>query len=356
MHVTDTLAAGGAERMAVNLANLLPRDRYRVYFCNTRRDGPLSASLAPDVGRLALARRHRFDALAVRRLVRFVRAEDIRLLHVHGASLFIGALASALPPRPVLVWHAHSGRYALGPARRLHRLAAQRVAGIFAVTEALAEWAARSLRVPAGRVWYLPNFSLEDGRCRVPPSLPGDAGARIVCLANLRPEKDQLTLVRAIGQLAADGSPAHLLLVGSCADAAYGQVVRDEVARLGLGARVTFLGHRDDVPAVLGGCDIGVLSSVSEGFPLALLEYGAASLPVVATRVGQCAEILDRGRAGVLVPPGSAAELAAAIASMLAGPALRREYGAELRERVRRSYDADTVLPRVCDAYDRVLS
>src|SRR5918999_1889196 len=88
MQLTDTLGAGGAERVAVNLANLLPRERYRMYLCTTRRDGPLAGLVADDVGRLCLARRWRFDYRAFGRLVDFIREHKVQILHAHGTALF----------------------------------------------------------------------------------------------------------------------------------------------------------------------------------------------------------------------------------------------------------------------------
>jgi len=107
---------------------------------------------------------------------------------------------------------------------------------------------------------------------------------------------------------------------------------------------------------VLRGCDVGVLSSVSEGLPLALLEYGMAKLPVVATRVGQCAEVLDEGRAGLLVPPGSPAELAEALVKLLGDGSQRREMGEKLCSRVREHYGPDKVVSQICRVYDLVLA
>src|SRR5438876_11120160 len=80
-------------------------------------------------------------------------------------------------------------------------------------------------------------------------------------------------------------------------------------------------------------CDVGVLSSRSEGMPLALLEYGMNGLPSVATRVGQCAEMLDDGRAGLLVPPAAPEPLAKAILALLQSPEQRAELGGRFRQR-----------------------
>src|ERR1700731_414729 len=65
MHIIDTLVAAGAERVAVNIVNHLPREKYVPYLCTTRADGPLDAAVAPDVVRLRLERKSRFDCGAV---------------------------------------------------------------------------------------------------------------------------------------------------------------------------------------------------------------------------------------------------------------------------------------------------
>jgi glycosyltransferase involved in cell wall biosynthesis len=119
---------------------------------------------------------------------------------------------------------------------------------------------------------------------------------------------------------------------------------------------VSYLRRRDDVAAILESSDIAVLSSRSEGLPIALLEYGMAGLPAVATNVGQCAEVLANGAAGVLVPPSSPEELAAALLSLLGSPSRRATLGAKLRERVTSEYGAQRIVTQVADVYRQVLT
>ena len=101
--------------------------------------------------------------------------------------------------------------------------------------------------------------------------------------------------------------------------------MRSKAASLGVAAQ--FLGHRDDVPALLARAAVFVLPSVWEGQPLALQEALRAGVPVVASRVGGIPGVT--GDAAVLVPPGDAARLAAAVRSVLDDPAL----AARLRDR-----------------------
>ena len=335
LHLVDTLEPGGTERVAVNLVNHLSRERFRPFLATTRREGALASEVLPDVGRLSLNRTRTLDLGALRRLFEFIRANGISIVHAHSSSVF---LASLLPGVRV-VWHDHFGR--VGQEERpawLWSLPARRASAVLAVSEELARWSREQLQVAAV---YLPNFISEVPPGPV-PALPGTF--RVVCVANLRAQKDHLTLLRAMKKV----PEAHLLLVGADVEPDYAARVREEA-----GDRVTFLGSRQDVPDLLRGCHVGVLSSASEGFPLSLLEYGRAGLPAIATRVGQCPEVLEG--AGILVPPGDPGALAEALLSLLHDPDRRLELGERLKQRVRERYSASAVMERLEAVYHTVL-
>jgi glycosyltransferase involved in cell wall biosynthesis len=224
---------------------------------------------------------------------------------------------------------------------------------VVAVNEDLARW---SRELGADPVVYLPNFVPDTLEVPI-PDLPGEPGRRVVCVANLRAQKDHPNLLRAFSRVLRDEPAVRLLLAGADVEPQYAARVREQAAALGDGGgRVVFLGSRPDVPALLRGCDIGVLASASEGFPLSLLEYGRAGLAVVATRVGQCAEVLDEGEAGVLVPPGDPDSLAWAVLALLRDPARRAALGERLARRVRERYSAGAVMERLEAVYHRALA
>lgn len=354
MHMTDTLEPGGAERVAINIVNLLPRDQYRPYLCTTRRDGALDDLVAADVGRLRLRRRSTVDVRALGELASYLRQEKIEIIHAHGTALFVAVAASVLPPYPTVIWHDHYGRYALKERNvLLYRLATRRVSGVIAVNQPLAVWAKKRLLMPSGCVWYIPNFVVPSIAAEANDELPGVAGKRIVCVANLRPQKDHATLIRAMSRVVEVEPEAHLLLVGATIDAECVREVKQLIVKENLSRHVTLLGQRRDVAGILARCDIGVLSSLSEGLPLALIEYGMAGLATVATAVGQCAEVLDDGRAGLLVPSARHEDLATRLLSLLASPSLREELGARFKRRVAETYSPTSAMRQVCAVYER---
>ena len=358
MHLTDSLHAAGRQRVAVNLANLLLNHGYQSYLCTTRADGPLELLVHKNVQRLRLAKTHQLDLRALYSLVDFIREHQIQVLHAHGVSLFMACMASTFPPFPAVVWHDHYGRF--GQEKRsvwLYRLGATRIRGVITVSEPLAEWSRSRLHVPTERVWYIPNFSCVSASegIRYSPALPGDPESRIVCVANLRPQKDHLTLLRGMRLVIQSKPRAHLLLVGDSKDPDQYDRIMKEIVQHRLEKHVSLLGERQDVQAILQACSVGVLSSASEGFPLTLLEYGMAGLPVVATKVGQCGEILNGGHAGLLVPPGSPDLLAEALLQCLLSSKRRSELGQRLRIRVQEHYSPNHVVSRICQIYETVL-
>lgn len=355
MQLVDSLDVGGAERVAVNFANLLPRDRFSSVLCTTRKEGPLASLVGPHVARAALGRRNRFDLTALRRLGEFVTANGIQIIHAHSSALFVGLAASLLQPRVAVIWHVHHPQHATQKWPWVYRIATRRVAAVVVVSQPLADWAERRAWVSSDRVLYVPNFSLTTSVAAGDwTDLPGEKGRRIVCLANLRPQKDHATLLRAMAIVVRRIPDVHLLLIGGGTDGSYRTAVSDQIAREGLSGHVSLLGERLDVAAILGGCDIGVLSSESEGFPLALVEYGHAGLPVVATRVGQCADVLDNGTSGRLVDRHRPDQLADEMVSLLESAGRRRALGETLRRRVRERYGPGLILQQICGLYERV--
>lgn len=355
MHLTDTLSIGGAERVAVNFVNELPRDRFAPHLCVTRRAGPLQSLVKADVPVLALNRRFTLDVVALGRLVRYVRREGVQVLHAHGTAVFTAVAAALLLPSVKVVWHVHFGRLAVDQhPGRLYRAIAGRIDHVITVNQPLAEWAQRRTGLPATRVTYVPNFIVRapdaHNAAAGMDALPGMPGYRIVCVANLLPEKDHETLLAAMCRLHRREPRAHLLLVGG-GDARIEQM-RRRAAELGIGSSVTLLGQRTRVDELLPHADVGVLSSVAEGFPLALVEYGVAGRAAVATDVGQCGDILGHGEAGLVVPPRDAASLAVALEVLLRDPALRARLGEELRRRVAARYRSAIVIDTVAKIYE----
>ena len=169
-----------------------------------------------------------------------------------------------------------------------------------------------------------------------PAHWPQHHPPRLAMVARLELHKDQPTLIRAMALLRDQGLAAELWLIG---EGSHRPQLEALIADLQLADRVQLLGSRRDIPELLAQLDLFVFSArPDEGFGIALAEAMAARVPIVATDVGACREVLDGGRYGLLVAPGSTEALAAGISQMLADPAGAQQRAAAAKERALRDF------------------
>jgi glycosyltransferase involved in cell wall biosynthesis len=147
----------------------------------------------------------------------------------------------------------------------------------------------------------------------------------------------------------ADAQPAaQFLIVGD--GPARPQIERDAAA-LGLRDRVTFAGWRTDIPAVLQAMDVFVMPSLHEGGPTTVLEAMAAGRPVVATRVGMVPDGVAHGETGLIVDPGDADALAAAVTTLLASGCMREKLGRAARRVALDGFSSETMIERYLSVF-----
>jgi len=181
-------------------------------------------------------------------------------------------------------------------------------------------------------------------------------GARLLlCVARLDPQKGQHVLLAAAERLVAAGSDVHVALVGHPTRPDHLERLRREVGEGRLRGRVTIvegLRYSDPrLPAMFRAADVFVLPSLHEPFGIVVLEAWAAGRPVVASRVGGIPSFATDGASALLVPPGDAAALSAAIARVLAEPALSGALAAAGAALVRERYDWTRVTDRLLDVF-----
>jgi glycosyltransferase involved in cell wall biosynthesis len=118
---------------------------------------------------------------------------------------------------------------------------------------------------------------------------------------------------------------------------------------------VRLLGARDDVVRLYAAMDIFVLPSHREGFPRAAMEAAAMGVPVIATRIRGCRQVVDDGVTGILVPPRDVDALAGAIERLVRDPDCRRRMGAAGRAKARPAFDQQRCIDITLDTYRRLL-
>jgi glycosyltransferase involved in cell wall biosynthesis len=161
--------------------------------------------------------------------------------------------------------------------------------------------------------------------------------------------KDHATAVRTLGQVARGRPDARLVLAGEGPER---EGIEMLIREHDLGRQVRLLGMRTDVPRLLAAADAFLLTSISEGIPLTVIEAMAAGLPVVATAVGGLAEVVEEGKTGLLAPAGDDAALARNLLRLAEDPGLRAEMGRRGRERAFARFSEDQMVERYRQLYN----
>jgi glycosyltransferase involved in cell wall biosynthesis len=250
--------------------------------------------------------------------------------------------------------------------RRPIRLVLSKIDRIIAIAEAQRDYLVAQEGIPEERITVIPNgipLSSPDAdrrrerRAAARARLGAADGTPVIGItAVLRPEKNHELLLRAFARVRAAVPGAELWIVG---DGPRRPALEAEAARLGLacgaapGSAVRLLGHVPDARAIIAGFDVAALSShpLVETLPLTVVEAMDEAVPVVATRVGALAEMVEAGRSGILVEPGDEAALAEALTRLLRDPAERLAMGERGQATARERYSVE----RMCAATERLL-
>jgi glycosyltransferase involved in cell wall biosynthesis len=156
------------------------------------------------------------------------------------------------------------------------------------------------------------------------------------------------------GKNVLDGFNADFVFAGEIQDKEYYKECQDLVEKLGIGENIKFIGHKDNMLDLYRRADIFVLSSQSEGVPLALLEAMSCGLPAVCTSVGGVPEILADTVTGFLVQRGDVENMSAKISTLLRDENLRKKMGSKARELVIENYTIGEMSRKILKIYNEL--
>ena len=352
LQLIDSLNAGGAERVAVNYANALVPRIEESFLCSTREEGMLKKSLSKDVLYLFLNKKSTLDFKAISKLNRFVKRHKIDIVHAHASSFFIATIVKLLNPKMVLIWHDHYGNseFLSKRPRKILKFCSFFFNHVFFVNTRLETWAKKHLHVKSST--FLPNFTVLNATEPI-TNLRGEDDKRIVCLANLRYQKDHITLLKAFQIVFYKHSDWTLHLIGHDFEDDYSHSVKRYIKKEALEQNVFIYGSCPDIDYILSQATIGVLSSKSEGLPLALLEYGLAELPVIATNVGDCNKVVSNKDEGILVEPKNEKALAEALFTFINDVDLTRHVAKNLKHKIVSDFSESSTLETLMEIYKK---
>ncbi len=365
----DSLNIGGTEVQAVELAVRLSAERYDVTLGCLRVRGPLLERLKGSaVSVREFYPKGGFDSVhgvyQMFRLAMFLRRGRFQIVHTHDLyANMLGIPAAIIARTPVIISSqrdlSHLDLYGTRRRvwiRRFQNLSAVVLANSNAVRDSVLSekcFAADKVRVIYNGV----DVEKFRGGSRDRTWLVADAANEkwIVLVGNMHSDvKGHPWLLAAAADVVREFPDVRFVLVG---DGARRSEYEQRVEQLGFRQNFLFLGKRDrdDIPRILACCDLAVLPSRAEGLPNAVLEYLAAGLPTVATRVGGNAEIVQDGTNGLLVAPEDSSALANALLRLLRDPAMAACLGNNGQDFVVREFSFRKLIENTDALYTELL-
>lgn len=323
LQLTSTSDLGGAERMALHLAQHLDPARFQPQIASLIGSGALiDLAASQNIPATDLQFRSAVDPAGIRRLVQLIRREKIQVVQTHGLRAdSIARWAARLGGARAVISTIHS----IDPWRRwqhslLDRVTAPFVSHFIAVCEAAKQATIRREHIRPDRISVvyigLPEREIPRERrdeLRAKFNIPPDAYPVVGILANLREMKGHRHAVAALPAILQQFPKAHFLFAGrDDSNGAIAQFARDT----GVAGHISAPGFIQDSAEVLAALDLFLLPSDWEGTPVSIIEAMQAGVPVIATRVGGIPELLRDDIEGVLIPPGQPNQIARAVVDL----------------------------------------
>lgn len=353
----------GSEQHLLWLLRKLPEDRLEkhfIVFCGIRAADPTKFPVAPTI----LGKTYGEGSLKsflrrFRALVRYIREHRIDVIHAFTPrDELVGVLAARLAGKCRVVAHRRNVGYLATPkSKRYTRIVQYFNVPYIANSEAAKDAAFHIEGIRPQRFTLIRNpvslQRLEEGeKNRIPRSelhVPEDA--KIVgMVATIRPIKGHDTLLKAAKIILEQFPDTYFLLVGE-QEHPWAETLKTLASDLGIADHILWFGGIENPFQILHHFDVAVLSSNSESFSNAVLEYSVAGLPIVATEVGGMKEIVLDGETGFLVPPGNPEQFAERVIELLRDPEKRKQFGQAGRKYVMRQYEENAIVDQYLDFY-----
>lgn len=374
-HVLHRLYLAGAEVLAAALSRQL-KDQFEFIFLCLDETGPLGEELAAEgFDVIDLKRKPGIDLAVAKRIKQINREKNVQLLHAHQYTPFFYASFSRglVRRRPRLMFTEHGRHYP--DIRKTKRVLANKLLlrssdQVTAVGKFVKQALVNNEGIAGKRIEVIYNgidtdkFKLDsDGSMRAAAraSLRIDPKRLVVLqVARFHSVKDHETAVRAfhvavqaMKQSDATEQPPLLLLAG---DGDHKEKMESLVQTLGIADCVQFLGVRSDIPSLMAAADMFILSSLSEGVSVTLLEAMGAGIPIAATDVGGNSEVVAEGESGLLSPRQDYESLGRNIATILQDAEMRKRMGTAGRERLLATFTEQAMHKRYAELYRVITS
>jgi len=333
MIITHDLAIGGLQQVVVNICKTIDREQFDLSVLCLRALG----EFVPEIEKLGikvffLPQKSHTDYFSFLKVAKILRQEKIEIIHTHNSQPFIDGTMAALLSAVKTIVHTEHGR--VFPDKKRYMIA-ERVMAVFTykvvgVSENTSQNLIDFIKIKPAKILTIKNgidstkFAQEINRAEKKKELGLRADDIVIgTMGRMVVEKGYTYLLKSMPGIIDTYKNTRLLMVGT------GPLIdqlKTEARALNLDEHIIFTGNRLDIPALLAIFDIFVLSSISEGLPMVLLEAMAAKCPIVATAVGGVGTVIKNGITGSLIPARDPQLLTREILTLLGDESLKDKY------------------------------
>jgi glycosyltransferase involved in cell wall biosynthesis len=346
IQLIDSLDLGGAEKMAVTYANSLVDNAEFSGLVVTRKEGALRKNIHDGVSYLFLNKKKSLDINAILKLKEYCKTNKVQFIQAHSSSFFLACLVKMVYPKIQIIWHDHYGKLVSTTRESsfVIRIFSTLFSGVIAVSKELEAWSKKNLFCK--HILYLQNYIPNNSNTIHETKLHGKEGKRVVYIANFRPQKNHLLLLEVINSIHNKFPEWTFHLVGNDLNDAYSSSIKNRIKHFQLEEVVYIYGSKEDIENCIAQSEIGVFTSISEGLPVALLEFGNQFKPVVATNVGQIPHLIHHNKSGLLSENNSVMEFSKNLSLMLEDEKLRVKFGKNLHQTIQENYSESVVIAK----------
>jgi glycosyltransferase involved in cell wall biosynthesis len=361
LHITSARTFGGGEKHLIDLTRELTKRGHEIFIAlRPTNEWQARFDFLPPENFLRVSIRNAFGIFSADKIAKFVRENNIQIIHAHAARDYIPAsLACRMAQNSKFVLTRH----VLFPMKPFHRFALKNVEKAIAVSPTVASNLKKIF--PPEKIVHIPN-GINAGNAAANPQklseefrflhdIPFDAPL-IGTVGELKVLKGQRDFVLAANIVAEKFPEARFVIVGK--DNSASKEFRGELKRLikvfNLEDRFLFLNWVEDTAPLLAALDVFVSASHTESFGLAMLEAMASGAAIVATETEGAKELIEHERTGKLVLVKEPVHIAEAIKCFLENENLRREFGKNARETAKVRFSLDKMIDEIEKLYNEL--
>ena len=281
LQIIDELNTGGAERVFVDLTDLLYKSKkIDISILTFENNGNLHPFLNKEILKVSFIRKNKFNLFEAYQLSKILKQYDIIHVHMRQVYRYTKIVCIFFNVQAKLVFHDHYGTISTDKSIPRFFKTILKPKYYIGVSEELTTWATQKLKVK--NVFILRNIVVQQTNVDKIEKKEG-----FIIVGNIKPIKNQLFAIRLSAKL-----NKKLTIVGKIQDKEYYDILKKEISTLGIQNKVKFLHNIVNVQKLLPRFEMGLMTSISESGPLVLIEYLYQNLPFVAYETGEVAQII----------------------------------------------------------------